>query len=180
MNETNDAVALPSSSGRLVQPGIWALANGDEVALGGRVGRLLARWLDLCSVYGAFILLTVALSTQSMLLSIVVGLLTGMLALGQVFGVALWGRTLGKLVFGLKIIHRSGRPIGALRGLMLREGVRVLAEFTGILVLIDLALIFRVDRRTLHDLLSGSVVVHQPVDWARVLSARARAHGRET
>ena len=177
MNETSSAIALPSTSGHLVQPGVWALANGDEVALGGRVGRLFARWLDLCTVYGALFAMTVALATESIVAMLLVGALTVGVVLGQLLGVALWGRSLGKLVFGMKIIHRCGRPIGAMRGLVLREGVRVLAELTGILVLVDLALIFREDRRTLHDLVCGSVVIHQPVDWGELGRSLARKMG---
>ncbi|MCR9166263.1 MAG: RDD family protein [Nannocystaceae bacterium] len=165
MNEPTAALDVPNPTGRLVQPGLWALASGEEVALGGRVGRLLARWVDLSSFYGAWFLLAVALSTERLLISLPVGALLCAFVLGQVLGLALWGRTLGKAVFGLKIVHRSGRPIGTLRGLVVREGLRLLAQLTGVLVLVDLALIFRADRRTLHDLVSGSVVVHQPIDW---------------
>lgn len=176
VNETTTDLALASTPGHLVQPGVWALASGDEVALGGRIGRLIARWIDLSCTYGALFLLAAAISSESLPALLLGGAFASAFVIAQVGGLALWGRTLGKLVFGLKIVHRSGRSIGFVRGLVLREGFRFLAELTGILVLVDLALIFRADRRTLHDLVSGSVVVHQPVDWAQV--GRGLAHAR--
>ncbi|MEM6291053.1 MAG: RDD family protein [Myxococcota bacterium] len=170
MNETTNAVALstPSNRGHLIAPGVWRMANGEEVALGGRISRLFARGADMAS-FGAVVFLASGLaswlSAGPTSFFIISSLFIGLYLIGQSIGLAVWGRTFGKLCFGLKVIHTAGAPVSLVRGILLRESIRYAAIASGLMDLISLALIFRDDRRMLHDLVSDTVVIYQSVEW---------------
>jgi uncharacterized RDD family membrane protein YckC len=89
-------------------------------------------------------------------------LLVGWLAWSFLYmwlGLAIAGRTLGKLLTGLKVVKRDGRPLSAVAAF-----VRVVTLPLSFLVF-GLGLVGIVvgrERRALHDLLAGSAVVY---DW---------------
>lgn len=77
-----------------------------------------------------------------------------------VFGsLAVAGRTLGKAVVGLQVVHRSGRPISVRQSLLRTLILPLSAALLGLGFL--LAVVQR-DNRALHDLLAGTSVVY---DW---------------
>lgn len=75
----------------------------------------------------------------------------------------LYGRTFGKALFGLQVVQADGSRAGFLRGVVIREGLRLVFTLLQIGNLIDLALLFRDDRRTAHDFASGTIVIYKPL-----------------
>lgn len=72
---------------------------------------------------------------------------------------ALWGKTVGKAVVGLRIVRRDGADLEA--GRALRRAIVFPLDFLTLGIGFALALVDR-ERRTLHDVLSGTAVVY---DW---------------
>lgn len=70
--------------------------------------------------------------------------------------VGLWGATLGKRVLGVRIVRLDGSPVGIPRALG-RQLATILSVFTFLVGY--LMVIFRSDKRALHDLIAGTVVV---------------------
>lgn len=70
------------------------------------------------------------------------------------------GQTAGKILLGIRIVDReSGRNAGFVRNVLLRFLLnRVISLIPGYLI-VDGLFIFRKDRRCLHDMLAGTVVV---------------------
>ena len=70
--------------------------------------------------------------------------------------VGIWGATLGKRVLGLRIVRVDGSPAGIPRAL-----ARELATILSVLILLGgyLMVAFRSDKRALHDIIAGTVVV---------------------
>ncbi len=73
------------------------------------------------------------------------------------------GQSLGKLICGTRIVRRDGRRAGFVHAFLLRYLVFNFAtgipKFGMLLAIVNPLLIFREDRRCLHDLLAGTVVV---------------------
>ncbi|MCY3003678.1 MAG: RDD family protein [Planctomycetota bacterium] len=82
-----------------------------------------------------------------------------------IFGVQIYllvteGATLGKRVMRIRIVTVDGEPVGALQILLLRTVLPGLAGFMcSIFSLIDALFIFGEQRRCVHDLMAGTVVV---------------------
>ena len=97
-----------------------------------------------------------ALVVSSLLLTALGGLQAWLLAGGQ---------TIGKRLLGLQIVRAGGEPATLAHTLWLRgvmfAGLWLAIPIIGWVVvpLVDLALLFGEDRRTLHDLLAGTTVV---------------------
>lgn len=76
------------------------------------------------------------------------------------------GQSVGKLLLRIRVVDADGRNPGFLRAYLLREGGRLVLTFIpyiGIMLrLVDLLMITRHDRRTLHDQLAGTFVVEAP------------------
>ena len=70
--------------------------------------------------------------------------------------VGLWSTTVGKKALGLYVLRADGRPTGFWRALV-RETAKILSAF--LLFVGFFIALFREDRRTLHDLIAGTVVV---------------------
>lgn len=74
-----------------------------------------------------------------------------------------WGQTWGKRVLGIRIVALDGSRVPFVSLIVLRylpTNVVALVPFVGnLLVLIDILLIFRRDRRCGHDLIAGTRVV---------------------
>lgn len=68
------------------------------------------------------------------------------------------GQTLGKLLTGIKIVHRGGRP-GFYRGVILRTGVGGLVIAVPVLGILSLLSVFGPARRCTHDLIADTFVV---------------------
>lgn len=73
------------------------------------------------------------------------------------------GQTIGKLALGVRIVRRSGARAGLPRILLLREAFAALAHHVpvigGLVALVDALMIFRADRRCLHDHVADTIVV---------------------
>lgn len=88
-----------------------------------------------------------------------IGIFTVWLFLYFWVGLALVGKTIGKAILGLRVVERSGTPLTPRRA-----AVRVFAQPLSF-GLVGLGLIGAAvgsERRTLHDVIAGSVVVY---DW---------------
>jgi uncharacterized RDD family membrane protein YckC len=92
----------------------------------------------------------------------------GMTFLGTC-GIQLWsqlrsGQSIGKRLTGIKVVRRDGSPIELWRLILMRNVViAVLGQACwGIFSLVDVLLIFKDDRRCLHDYMADSIVVDVP------------------
>jgi uncharacterized RDD family membrane protein YckC len=91
------------------------------------------------------------------------GVGAGTLALFQIYWVASRGRSLGKQWLGLRIVRLDGSRATFVRTVLLRmllPWLLIWIPFVGwFLMPVDWLLIFREDRRCLHDLIAGTKVV---------------------
>lgn len=83
-----------------------------------------------------------------------------MLLAFQIFLLSTTGQTIGKRLIGVRIVRfdDGGNP-GFVHAVLLRLGVMMLMSAVAIVSLIDVLMIFREDRRCLHDLIAGTEVV---------------------
>jgi uncharacterized RDD family membrane protein YckC len=139
---------------------------GEEAGeLAGRGARLVASFIDnaLLSVPFAFLLerLAVVIWSDRWLLLLAAAVVAVVLV--QCRLLADRGQTVGKLVVGIRIVRRAGGHASFPRLLVLREGfsrVGFHLPFIGpIFWLVDALMIFREDRRCLHDLVADTIVV---------------------
>lgn len=151
-------------------------------ALAGRGQRLLAVILDglialAAGGAGLFMLVTrfvamerrgESLSPEALVLELAVPLLVLLvpilvLTIIQVTMLCKHGQSLGKRLTGVRIVRTDGSPVGFVHVILLRSFVLQLIgciPFVGGFVgLIDPLLIFREDRRCLHDLIADTIVV---------------------
>jgi len=80
----------------------------------------------------------------------------------SIVGVAVWGTTLGKRLLGLAVVdvRTGGRPTWAAAAIRVAPAVVGLVPYVGSLTVFTyLPLLWRDDRRAVHDLLAGTVVV---------------------
>lgn len=77
----------------------------------------------------------------------------------QSISVAIWGGTLGKLALGLRIARSDGTPLSAERSV-----VRAVAFLVDVMVPFSLGFViagFDREKRTLHDYMAGTRVIHK-------------------
>jgi uncharacterized RDD family membrane protein YckC len=148
---------------------------GEEVYAGGFLARSLALGVDLI-----FILLLVAIF-------FVAGLLTMELSIADVrnlaiaqklklilpvlfpwggilsiayftFSLGAWGQTLGKMIFGLRVIQKSGEPVGFIRAFFrtLAYSISLVPIFMGFFWVA-----FAPSKRGWHDVLAGTIVIKE-------------------
>lgn len=91
-------------------------------------------------------------------------LLTVLLALAlllvQTILLSTRGQTLGKKLLGIRVVRTNGTEAGFAHAVLLRAVVMgIINGFAGVTALIDPLLIFREDRRCLHDLVADTKVV---------------------
>lgn len=87
-------------------------------------------------------------------------LLVVVLCIVQLILLSTRGQTIGKKVLGIRIVRLDGSDAGFVHAVLLRVVVmRILNAFTGITWLIDPLLIFREDRRCLHDMIADTTVI---------------------
>ncbi len=151
------AAAWPAPSGVSGASGIPAYDNNPPAGFGIRLAAFL---IDNVILTGALAVLlpilfdeSIAAETQS----------DGALFFGSAVSfsyftllVGLWGATLGKRVLGVRIVRVDGSPVGIPRAL-----ARELATIFSVLILLGgyFMVAFRADKRALHDLIAGTVVV---------------------
>lgn len=128
--------------------------------------RLMARLADVLLLAAPLSLLTFTPKAQGQLLWVLLaapGILECVVVVGQLYSIVRSAQSLGKQAFGIQVVDRKGVPIGALRYLLLREGVPMmisLLPFVGrFFSLIDNLAIYTLDRRTLHDRLADTYVI---------------------
>ena len=154
---------LPLGAAAWPAPGVVSGASGipayDNNPPAGFGIRLAAFLIDNVILTGAFVVLLPILfdvedaemqSDGAFLFIIAVSLSYSTLLVG------IWGATLGKRVLGLRIVRLDGSPVGIPRALR-RELATILSEF--LLLGGYLMVAFRSDKRALHDLIAGTVVV---------------------
>jgi uncharacterized RDD family membrane protein YckC len=85
------------------------------------------------------------------------------LALVQLVLLCTRGQTIGKIICKIRIVRVTGEPAGFVHAFLLRSVVMSLCTSIPIVgpiaMLVDPLLIFRDDRRCIHDLLAGTIVV---------------------
>jgi uncharacterized RDD family membrane protein YckC len=148
-----------------------------EMGLAGRGARLAAFLLDALvaavilmplSAYRIYVGVRHARSgmvgdAMPLLLFSIVGL-TWLIYIGvQAYLVSTCGQSLGKRWLRIKIVKMDGSPVGFLSGVLLRSwlmGATVFIPYVNaILMLLNPLLIFRADKRCLHDHVAGTKVV---------------------
>jgi uncharacterized RDD family membrane protein YckC len=81
-------------------------------------------------------------------------------AIAQIVLLARRGQTIGKLLLGVRIVRKStGENGGFVVNVLLRSVLNALLNMNPFYFLVDSCLIFREDRRCLHDLIADTVVV---------------------
>ncbi len=181
---------IPEFNGTIdpnLPPTLTAAPDITEVVLADRGTRLLAvitdRLLSALSVLPGFLLLgpifirAVIDSAQghkpdfsgieagSMLLGVALAGFGGLaLAIVQIVMISTRGQTIGKRIFGIRIVRfGTHAPAGFLHGWLIRSvvpGVISVLPWIGfIFVVVNYCFIFREDRRCLHDLIADTCVV---------------------
>ena len=78
----------------------------------------------------------------------------------QVVWLSTRGQTVGKRMVGIKIVSvKTGTNLGFVSNVVLRDWLTILLGIIPAFGLIDILLIFRNDRRCIHDLIAGTSVV---------------------
>ena len=74
-----------------------------------------------------------------------------------------YGRSVGKWLCSLRVVRMDGSAVDPWRVIFMRNVlVQFIAQFCGLVALIDPLLIFREDRRCLHDHIADTMVVYDP------------------
>jgi len=82
------------------------------------------------------------------------------LALVQLVLLARRGQTLGKMALSLRIVRQdTGENGGFVVNVLLRSAFNSLLALNPLYLLADSLLIYRADRRCLHDLIAGTIVI---------------------
>ncbi len=93
-------------------------------------------------------------------------------AIAQIILLAQRGQTVGKILLGIKIVRRdTGENGGFVTNVLLRGLLNGLLNLIPVYFLVDSCLIFREDRRCVHDMIAGTVVVN--VDQSSAAPAAA-------
>jgi uncharacterized RDD family membrane protein YckC len=134
--------------------------------LASRVRRLAAQLIDAALLCGLVFASTLdGVLPQPVLVLFVCAAFA--LALFQLVLLARRGQTLGKIAVGVRIVRLdTGENGGFLTNVLLRSLVNSLLSTNPLYLLIDSCFIFRSERRCLHDLIAGTIVVPVDVDSA--------------
>lgn len=104
----------------------------------------------------------------------ITAILFALFVVTQSFFLKRYGQTIGKKIVGIRMVNRDGKVPGLLRLLFLRylpiHLYNAMAFVGTILATVDFLLIFRRDRRCLHDMIAGTRVVmhgarHSSATW---------------
>ncbi len=133
----------------------------------GPVPRALAWAIDFVIRVGALMLLSIPLTVLGEFgQGLYLGLMFLLMWAYTIVQEALWGRTLGKRVLGLRVVAQDGAPIGWMAAIT-RNLLRTVDMLPFAYALGLLSSLFDRNGRRLGDLVAGTVVVH---DSARPLS----------
>lgn len=149
--------------------------TGVEAPLAGRMARLLATLIDgaivgvLAGIAGGAGAASAAMAANSdsgevgvgaFILPGIMGLLILAVLIVQLVLLVKDGQTLGKKAMGIRIVsQKTGQNEGFVPNVLLRAIVNGVLSGIPFYSLVDILLIFRDDRRCLHDMLAGTVVV---------------------
>ena len=152
------AALAGEAAGVAVPPGAEATLSGPDLA--SRLSRLGAKILDNLVLFIIYILVIVSAfagSSGLVVVFLVIGL--GYLALQTVW-LSTRGQTTGKRIVGIKIVQAStGENGGFVSNVVLRAWVNGLLNIVPLYGLVDILFIFRNDRRCIHDLIAGTIVI---------------------
>lgn len=138
-----------------------------HVPAAGPVPRALAWAIDFVIRVGALMLLSIPLTVLGEFgQGLYLGLMFLLMWAYTIVQEALWGRTVGKRVLGLRVVAQDGAPIGWMAAIT-RNLLRTVDMLPFAYALGLLSSLFDRNGRRLGDLVAGTVVVH---DSARPLS----------
>tara|TARA_Y100000590_G_C15673856_1_gene997248 strand:+ start:466 stop:1065 length:600 start_codon:yes stop_codon:yes gene_type:complete len=141
----------------------------QEFILASRMKRLFARLLDvvfgvIAALIPGFVLTFLSggsFDPEPFLLGAVVGIIS--FVIYQWYLLATTAQTIGKKYLKIKIVKNDGEKAGFFVNVVLREWVMTLIgifpAIGGIIQLVDILFIFRDDRKCIHDLIAGTVVI---------------------
>ena len=141
----------------------------QEFILASRMKRLFARLLDvvfgvIAALIPGFVLTFLSggsFDPEPFLLGAVVGIIS--FVIYQWYLLATTEQTIGKKYLKIKIVKNDGEKAGFFVNVVLREWVMTLIgifpAIGGIIQLVDILFIFRDDRKCIHDLIAGTVVI---------------------
>jgi len=143
--------------------------NTQQFILASRMKRLFARLLD--GVFGlvsalvpGFVVTFLSdgsFDPESFLLGAVVGIIC--FVIYQWYLLATTAQTIGKKYLKIKIVNKNGEQAGFFVNVLLREWlmglIGIIPAIGGIIQIVNILFIFRDDRKCIHDLIAGTVVV---------------------
>ncbi len=93
-----------------------------------------------------------------------VGVLSTLLGLAvQAYAQFKYGRSVGKWMCSLRVVRTDGSPVDPWRVILMRNMLALaVTQFCGLIALVDPLLIFREDRRCLHDHIADTMVIYDP------------------
>lgn len=165
----------PPSSQRYAPPAaeVADVSASGEAQLAGRGARLAGAIIDGVILLGLWWLVSVVTPwnifspqmAEAGFMAMVGMTLLGLLLFAMVNGYLLMtrGQTVGKMLLGMRIVRPNGSAASPGRVIGLRYGVGWLLSAVPIVgmvyALVDCLMIFRADRRCLHDMIADTIVV---------------------
>jgi uncharacterized RDD family membrane protein YckC len=138
----------------------------DRPELASRVTRLLAHLIDNICLAPLLIIfgVTIAAGGDATIGLIGIGLLIAVFAIIQIYWLSALGQTIGKKVMKIRIAKlTTGENGGFITNVLIRIGAIFIIScvpFVGsFFALVNILFIFRDDKRCIHDLIAGTVVV---------------------
>ena len=121
--------------------------------------RLAAKIVDVLALAAAFIVVSIGSAISS------VGTILFLAIPAFLVMQAVWlsndGQTLGKRIVGIKIVStKTGENLGFVPNVVLRAWLPTILGIIPFFQLIDILLIFREDKRCIHDLIAGTSVIN--------------------
>tara|TARA_B100000745_G_scaffold181420_1_gene118872 strand:- start:911 stop:1510 length:600 start_codon:yes stop_codon:yes gene_type:complete len=161
--------SIPDENSQNLTEDIIPDNNTQQFILASRMKRLFARLLD--GVFGlvsalvpGFVLTFLSdgnFDPESFLLGAVVGIIC--FVIYQWYLLATTAQTIGKKYLKIKIVNKNGEQAGFFVNVLLREWlmglIGIIPAIGGIIQIVNILFIFRDDRKCIHDLIAGTVVV---------------------
>ena len=161
--------SIPDENSQNLTEDIIPDNNTQQFILASRMKRLFARLLD--GVFGlvsalvpGFVLTFLSdgnFDPESFLLGAVVGIIC--FVIYQWYLLATTAQTIGKKYLKIKIVNKNGEQAGFFVNVVLREWlmglIGIIPAIGGIIQIVNILFIFRDDRKCIHDLIAGTVVV---------------------
>ena len=161
--------SIPDENSQNLTEDIIPDNNTQQFILASRMKRLFARLLD--GVFGlvsalvpGFVLTFLSdgnFDPESFLLGAVVVIIC--FVIYQWYLLATTAQTIGKKYLKIKIVNKNGEQAGFFVNVLLREWlmglIGIIPAIGGIIQIVNILFIFRDDRKCIHDLIAGTVVV---------------------